>query len=160
VSLSHVTFVTSASHSLTPADYRWLEEVNRVDDNAKRHRPPTPRRELPQHLGSLVHQARLRGVRLLIMPPGMPHPSPWMCQASSMQGPRPCGTCRCTCRTQPAWPGVLMARGAGVNAKQATGFAKRGQISSSSSASNTQVTYGSSCMVPLASVTAISGASQ
>jgi hypothetical protein len=42
-----------------------------VDDNAKRHRPPTPRRELPQHLGSLVHQARLRGVRLLIMPPGM-----------------------------------------------------------------------------------------
>jgi hypothetical protein len=30
-----------------------------------------PRRELPQHLSSLVHQARLRGVRLLIMPPGM-----------------------------------------------------------------------------------------
>jgi hypothetical protein len=41
-----------------------------VDDNAKRHRPPIPRRELPQHLGSLVHQARLRGVRLLMMPPG------------------------------------------------------------------------------------------
>jgi hypothetical protein len=55
---------------MTPADYRWLEEVNRADDNARRHRPPTPRKELPQHLAGLVHQARLRGVRLLIMPPG------------------------------------------------------------------------------------------
>ena len=61
----------AAAAAATP-DYRWLEEVNRVDDNAKRRRPPIPRKELPQHLGGLVHQARLRGVRLLIMPPGAP----------------------------------------------------------------------------------------
>ncbi|GBF96251.1 hypothetical protein Rsub_08796 [Raphidocelis subcapitata] len=53
------------------SDYRWLEEVQRADDNAKRHRPPAPKPQLPQALSSLVHQARLRGVRLLIMPPGM-----------------------------------------------------------------------------------------
>jgi len=62
--------VSSCCASTLSADYHWLEEVNRVDDNAKRHRPPIPRKELPQHLGSLVHQARLRGVRLLIMAPG------------------------------------------------------------------------------------------
>lgn len=62
----------AATAAAATPDYRWLEEVNRVDDNAKRHRPPIPRKELPQHLGGLVHQARLKGVRLLIMPPGAP----------------------------------------------------------------------------------------
>jgi len=45
--------------------------VTRTDDNARRHRPPAPRPQLPQALSGLVHQARQRGVRLLIMPPGM-----------------------------------------------------------------------------------------
>jgi hypothetical protein len=47
--------------------------VSRADDNARRHRPPAPKAQLPQALSSLVHQARLRGVRLLIMPPGVHH---------------------------------------------------------------------------------------
>ena len=53
------------------SDYRLLEEVARADDNAKRHRPPAARPQLPQALAGLVAQARARGVRLLLMPPGM-----------------------------------------------------------------------------------------
>jgi hypothetical protein len=44
--------------------------VSRADDVARRHRPPAPRPQLPQALSGLVHQARLRGVQLLVMPPG------------------------------------------------------------------------------------------
>ncbi|KAI8475030.1 MAG: hypothetical protein J3K34DRAFT_488183, partial [Monoraphidium minutum] len=53
------------------SDYRWLEEVARADDVARRHRPPAPRPQLPQALSALAHQARVRGVSLMIMPPGM-----------------------------------------------------------------------------------------
>jgi hypothetical protein len=53
------------------SDLKWLEEVQRAGDNARRHRPPMPRRELPPPLAGLAHQARLRGCRLLLQPPGM-----------------------------------------------------------------------------------------
>ena len=54
------------------ADYRWLEEVSRADDVAKRSRPPAPKRELPSALSGLVYQARMRGVQLALMNPGQP----------------------------------------------------------------------------------------
>jgi len=52
-------------------DFKFLEEVSLADDVAKRCKPPTPRRVLPSHLKSLVHQARLRGVNLKLVSPGM-----------------------------------------------------------------------------------------
>lgn len=53
------------------ADYKFLEEVSLAEDVAKRSKPPTPRRVLPSHLKTLVHQARLRGVNLKLVSPGM-----------------------------------------------------------------------------------------
>ncbi len=76
LTLCCVCCVCCACCSAPITDYRWLEEVSRADDNARRHRPPVARRELPPPLAALVHAARLRGVRLLIMPPGVCVPSP------------------------------------------------------------------------------------
>lgn len=53
------------------SDFKFLEEVSLAEDVAKRSKPPTPRRVLPSHLKSLVHQARLRGVNLKLVSPGM-----------------------------------------------------------------------------------------
>ena len=53
------------------ADFKFLEEVSLAEDVAKRSKPPTPRRVLPSHLKTLVHQARLHGVNLKLVSPGM-----------------------------------------------------------------------------------------
>lgn len=56
---------------LLPSDYKFLEEVNLVEDVAKRCEPPVPRRQLPAHLKSLVFQAKCRNVDLQLLAPGM-----------------------------------------------------------------------------------------
>ncbi|MEW5302771.1 MAG: hypothetical protein WDW38_004117 [Sanguina aurantia] len=53
------------------SDYRLLEDVQRAEDVARRHRPMGCRAQLPQALAGLVQQAERRGVRLLLMPPGL-----------------------------------------------------------------------------------------
>ncbi|GLC54103.1 hypothetical protein PLESTB_000824000 [Pleodorina starrii] len=53
------------------SDFRLLEEIGRVEDVARRCRPPAPRPELPPYLANLVYQANRRGVKLLTMAPGM-----------------------------------------------------------------------------------------
>lgn len=53
------------------SDYKLLEEVERVDDVAKRSQPPVPRRQLPAYLKSLTYQAKCRGVDLRLVAPGM-----------------------------------------------------------------------------------------
>jgi hypothetical protein len=52
------------------ADYGLLEELTRVEDVARRCKPPGPRPELPPALAKLVYQAHRRHVTLLLMPPG------------------------------------------------------------------------------------------
>ncbi len=54
----------------TLSDFRLLEEIGRAEDVARRHQPPPARPQLPPARGSLVYQASLRSVKLLIMPPG------------------------------------------------------------------------------------------
>ncbi|KAG1675960.1 hypothetical protein FOA52_014204 [Chlamydomonas sp. UWO 241] len=53
------------------SDFRLLEEVQRVDDVAKRCRPPFPKHELPPHLSTLVYQAHRRHIDMRLMNPGM-----------------------------------------------------------------------------------------
>lgn len=57
--------------SLCNADYRLLEDVGRAEDVARRHRPMGCRAQLPLPLAGLIQQAERRGVRLLLMPPGV-----------------------------------------------------------------------------------------
>ncbi|KAI8112512.1 hypothetical protein M9434_003835 [Picochlorum sp. BPE23] len=59
------------SHKTLISDYKLLEEVERIDDVAKRSQPPVPRRQLPAYLKSLVYQATCRGVDLRLVAPGM-----------------------------------------------------------------------------------------
>lgn len=59
------------SHKTLISDYKLLEEVERIDDVAKRSQPPAPRRQLPAYLKSLVYQAKCRGVDLRLVAPGM-----------------------------------------------------------------------------------------
>lgn len=59
------------SYKTLVSDYKLLEEIERVDDVAKRLQPPAPRRQLPGYLKSLVHQAKCRHVTLQLLAPGM-----------------------------------------------------------------------------------------
>jgi hypothetical protein len=59
------------SYDTLVSDYKFLEEIQRIEDVSKRTQPPTPRRQLPKQLKNLVHQAKARGVALRLMSPGM-----------------------------------------------------------------------------------------
>ena len=59
------------SYKTLVSDYKLLEDIQRVDDVAKRCMPPAPRRQLPAYLKSLVHQASCRDVTLQLLAPGM-----------------------------------------------------------------------------------------
>lgn len=59
------------SYDTLVSDYKFLEEVQRVEDVSKRSQPPLPRRQLPKPLKVLVQQARNRHVTLQLMSPGM-----------------------------------------------------------------------------------------
>lgn len=59
------------SYDTLVSDYKFLEEVQRVEDVSKRTQPPLPRRQLPKPLKVLVQQARNRQVTLQLMSPGM-----------------------------------------------------------------------------------------
>ena len=51
-------------------DLNLLEEVQRVDDVAKRCCPPFPKQQLPPHLSTLLYQANRRRIDLRLMNPG------------------------------------------------------------------------------------------
>lgn len=59
------------SYKILVSDYKLLEEIERVDDVARRSEPPVPRKQLPAYLKSLVYQAKCRGVTLQLVAPGM-----------------------------------------------------------------------------------------
>jgi len=59
------------SYDTLKSDYKFLEEINRIEDVSKRTQPPAARRQLPKPLKNLVEQARSRGVSLVLVSPGM-----------------------------------------------------------------------------------------
>lgn len=59
------------SYKTLVSDYKLLEEIERIDDVARRSQPPAPRRQLPAYLKSLVYQAKCRNVTLHLVAPGM-----------------------------------------------------------------------------------------
>jgi hypothetical protein len=62
---------TDLSYDTLKSDYKFLEEINRIEDVSKRTQPPAARRQLPKPLKNLVEQARSRGVSLVLVSPGM-----------------------------------------------------------------------------------------
>lgn len=62
---------TDLSYKTLVSDYKLLEEIERIDDVARRSQPPAPRRQLPAYLKSLVYQAKCRDVTLQLVAPGM-----------------------------------------------------------------------------------------
>ena len=59
------------SYDTLVSDFKFLEEVERVEDVSKRTQPPLPRRQLPKPLKVLIQQAKIRQVTLQLMSPGM-----------------------------------------------------------------------------------------
>ena len=59
------------SYDTLVSDYKFLEEVHRVEDVSKRTQPPVPRRQLPKALKMLIQQANAREITLQLMSPGM-----------------------------------------------------------------------------------------
>lgn len=59
------------SYKTLVSDYKLLEEIERIDDVARRSQPPAPRRQLPAYLKSLIYQAKCRQVTLHLLAPGM-----------------------------------------------------------------------------------------
>lgn len=62
---------TELSYKTLVSDYKLLEEIERIDDVARRSQPPAPRRQLPAYLKSLIYQAKCRDVTLQLVAPGM-----------------------------------------------------------------------------------------
>ena len=59
------------SYDTLKSDYKFLEEMQRLEDVSKRTQPPAPRRQVPKPLKTLVQQAKNREVSLQLISPGM-----------------------------------------------------------------------------------------